>query len=60
EDACLTRTSNETAGHATCSTIVLALTVQQHPSDSVPQALRHFSLHRQECLNALLSPPQPP
>jgi len=58
EDACLTRTSNGPANRATCNNLALALIFRQNRFDSVPQALRHFTLHRQESLDAVLNPPQ--
>jgi len=60
EDACLTRTNNGPANRATCNNLALALIFRQNRFDSVPQALRHFTLHRQESLDAVLNPPQAP
>ena len=60
EDACLTRTNHGPANRATCNNIALALIVRQNRFDSVPQALRHFSLHRQESMDAVLNLPQAP
>lgn len=56
EDACLTRTGNGPSNRAMCSNIALALIFHQNLFVSVPQALRHFNLNRNNTFKALLSP----
>lgn len=56
EDTRLTRTGNGPGNRATCNSIALALIIREARFDSVPAALRHFSLHRNEAFEALLTP----
>ena len=56
EDACPNRTGNGPSNRAMCNNIVLALIFHQQRFESVPQALRHFNLNRNEAFAALLSP----
>ena len=55
EDTCLSRTNNGPSNRAMYSNIALALIIRQNRFDSVPQALRHFNLHRKEAFDALRS-----
>ena len=56
EDACPNRTGNGPSNRAMCNNIALALIFHQQRFHSVPQALRHFNLNRNEAFSALLSP----
>jgi len=56
EDACLTRTNNGPSNRTLCNNRVLALIIRQHHFESVRQALWHFNRHRQETIDAVLSP----
>ena len=55
EDACLTRTGNGPSNRAMCNNIALALIFHCARFASVPQAVRHFNLNRNEAFNALFS-----
>jgi len=44
------------SSRALCNNLVLAFIIRQHRFASVPQALRHFNLHRQAAIEAVLSP----
>ena len=57
EDDGLTRTNNGTVNRAMCNNIALALIIRDNRFDSVPQALRHFNLHRKEAITAIVSAP---
>ena len=56
EDACLARTGLAPANRATCNNLVLALILHRRQWHNAAAALRHFTLHRELALQALLSP----
>ena len=56
KNSCLTRTGDGPNNRAMCNDIALALIFRCARFDSVPQAVRHFNLNRNEAFNALFSP----
>ena len=56
EDDCRARTKNAPDNNALCGNIALALIRHRGGFRTVPEAVRHYSLHRKDAFDALLSP----
>ena len=54
EDACLARKAHAPVNNALCNCIALAIILRR--GKSVAEATRHFALHRNDALDAVLSP----
>ena len=54
EDSCSSRVGNAPANNAVCANIALAVIFQRN-FRTVPEALRHFTLNREEAFEAVLS-----